>query len=76
MARPPRKDSAKVAFGVIAGMGIPSASLAPVAVAASVFLLNAVTNIGIEAICEGCAEEQAECKGALKEAAKEKNQKT
>lgn len=69
------KDSVKVAFGVIAGMGIPTASIAPVAVAASVFLLNAVTNIGIEAICEGCAEEEAERKKALKEAAKEKSQK-
>ena len=49
------KDSVKVAFGVIAGMGIPTASVAPAAVAVSVFLLNAVTNIGINALCEGCA---------------------
>jgi hypothetical protein len=69
------KDSVKVAFGVIAGMGIPTASIAPVAVAASVFLLNAVTNIGIDAMCEGCAEEEAERKKSLKEAAKEKKQK-
>src|SRR5262245_59328766 len=46
------KDSVKVAIGVVAGMGIPTASLGPVAVAASVFLLNAITSIGIEAMCE------------------------
>ena len=68
------KDSVKVALGAIAGMGIPTASIAPVAVAASVFLINAVTNIGVDAICEGCAEEEAERKKALKEATKEKKQ--
>lgn len=66
------KDSVKVALGAIAGMGIPTASIAPVAVAASVFLINAVANIGINAMCEGCAEEEAERKKALKEAAKKK----
>jgi hypothetical protein len=69
------KDSVKVAFGVIAGMGIPTASIAPVAVAASVFLLNAVTNIGVQAICEGCAEEEAERKKTVKEASKDKRQR-
>ena len=49
----------KVAYGVLAGMGIPTASIAPVAVAASVFLLNVVLKVGIEAVCEGCAEEAA-----------------
>jgi hypothetical protein len=68
------KDSVKVALGVIAGMGIPTASIGPVAVAASVFQLNVIANIGVEAICEGCAEEEAERKKALKEAAKEKKQ--
>jgi hypothetical protein len=46
------KDSVKVAFGALASLGITTASIAPIAVAASVFLLNAVANIGIEAICE------------------------
>jgi hypothetical protein len=69
------KDSVKVAVGVIAGMGIPTASIGPVAVAASVFLLNAVANIGIEAVCEGCAEEEAARTNAPKAAAKEKDQK-
>ena len=69
------KDSVKVAFGVIAGMGIPTASIAPVAVAASVFLINAVTNIGIDAICEGSLEEEAAGKKDLKEAAKVQKQK-
>ena len=53
------KDSVKVAYGVLAGMGIPTASIAPVAVAVSVFLLNVVTKIGIEAVCQGCSEEEA-----------------
>ena len=48
-----------MAYGVLAGMGIPTASIAPVAVAVSVFLLNVVTKIGIEAVCEGCSEEEA-----------------
>ena len=69
------KDTAKVTLGAIAGMGIPTASIAPVAVAASVFLINAVTNIGIAAMCEGCAEEEAERQKALKEAAKEQHPK-
>lgn len=69
------KDSVKVAFGAIAGMGIPTASVAPVAVAVSVFLLNAVTNIGIAAVCEGSTEDEVERKRALEEAAKEKYQK-
>jgi hypothetical protein len=66
------KDSVKVAFGAIAGMGIPTASVAPLAVAASVFLLNAVANIGIEAICEGCEEDEAAREKAQKEAPPEK----
>ena len=55
------KAAVRVSYGWIAAMGIPSASLAPVAVAAAVFLINAAVNIGIDAICEGCAEaEKAE----------------
>lgn len=54
------KDSVKVAFGALAGMGIPTASIAPIAVAASVFLLTVVANIGIQAVCEDCDEEDAE----------------
>jgi hypothetical protein len=50
------KDSVKLAYGIAAGMGISTASLGPVAVAASVFLINVLTKIGIEAICEGTVE--------------------
>jgi hypothetical protein len=39
-------------------MGIPTASVAPIAVAASVFLLNLIAKVGIEAICEGCIDEE------------------
>jgi hypothetical protein len=52
------KDAVKVAYGVIAGMGIPTASLGPAAVAATVFLMNVLAKAGIEAVCEGCAEEE------------------
>ena len=52
------KDAVKVAYGVMLGMGIPTASLAPAAVAATVFLLNVLAKAGIEAVCEGCAEEE------------------
>lgn len=38
----------------LAAMGVPTGSLAPVAVAATVFLLNAAANIGIKTVCEGC----------------------
>lgn len=48
----------KVAFGALTGLGIPTASIAPIAVALTVFLLNVVANVGIEAICEGCAEDE------------------
>ena len=65
------KDSVKVAYGILAGMGIPTASLGPIAVAASVFLLNVAVKAGVEVICEGCAEEEA----ARKEEAKAKNKK-
>jgi hypothetical protein len=43
--------------GILVGMGIAAHSLAPVAVAATVFLLNVLLNIGIKAICEGCEQE-------------------
>lgn len=52
------KSAVKVSYGVLAGMGISAASLGPVAVAASVFLINVLLNVGIETLCEGCAEEE------------------
>jgi hypothetical protein len=67
------KDAVKVAYGVIAGMGIPTASLAPAAVAATVFLLNVLLKAGIEAVCEGCAEEEAGRDEARKQATGEKS---
>ena len=66
------KDAVKVAYGVLAGIGIPTVSIAPVAVAATVFLLNVVAKIGIEAVCEGCAEEEAAREKARKAAPKAK----
>jgi hypothetical protein len=51
------KAAVRVSYGWLAAMGVPAGSLAPVAVAASVFLLNVAVKIGIDAICEGCAEE-------------------
>lgn len=47
------KSVVRVSYGWLAAMGIPSASLALVAVAASVFLLNVLVKVGIDAICDG-----------------------
>jgi hypothetical protein len=52
-------DAVKMSFAALAGMGFSTANLPAVAVAATVFLLNLVTKIGIEAVCEGCAVEEA-----------------
>ncbi len=52
------KAAVRTSYVWLAAMGIPTASLAPVAVAASVFLLHAVTKIGIAAVCEGCAAQE------------------
>ena len=48
------KDAVRISYVWLAAMGIPQAALAPVAVAATVFLLNVLINIGIEAVCEDC----------------------
>ena len=69
------KDAVKMSLSALTGFGISTAAVPTVAVAASVFLINAVTNIGIAAMCEGCAEEEAERQKALKEAAKEQHPK-
>lgn len=61
------KDAVKMSLAALTGMGISTANVPVLAVAASVFLLNVVGNIGIEAICEGSAEEEAERQKALKE---------
>ncbi len=53
------KTAVRTSYLWLAAMGIPTASLAPVAVAATVFLLNVVAKVGIETVCEGCAEEEA-----------------
>lgn len=53
------KDAVRLSLGFLAGIGIASSLLAPAAVAAAVCLINAITKIGIDAICEGCAEEDA-----------------
>jgi len=51
------KSAVKVGYGALLGMGIPTASLGPVAVAATVFLLNVALKVGIDAVCEGCRQE-------------------
>ena len=66
------KDAVKMSLAALAGMGISTANVPALAVAATVFLLNVVTRIGIEAVCEGCAEEEAAREKARKEAADEK----
>ena len=51
------KDTVKSSYFWLAAMGISAHVLNPVAVAATVNLLNAVLNIGIQAICEECGEQ-------------------
>ena len=51
------KDAVKTSYVWLAAMGISQASIAPVAVAATVFLLNVLINIGIEAMCEDCGDD-------------------
>ena len=65
------KSAVRTSYVWLAAMGIPAASLGPVAVAATVFLLNAVLNIGIEAVCEGCEEEEKAREEELKKSAGE-----
>jgi hypothetical protein len=52
------KSAVRCSYVWLAAFGIPTGSLAPAAVAATVFLLNVVVKVGIEAVCEGCAEEE------------------
>ena len=68
----PSKDAVKVSLSVLTGMGIATATAPTVAVAATVFLLNVLAKAGIEAVCEGCAEEEAARDEARKKAAAEK----
>jgi hypothetical protein len=69
----PSKDAVKVSVSVLAGMGFATATVPTLAVAATVFLLNVLTKAGIEAVCEGCAEEEAARDEARKKAAAEKS---
>lgn len=58
------KSAVRVSYAWLAAMGIPTASVAPAAVAATVFLLNVLVKVGIDAVCEGCAEEKSSGKEA------------
>lgn len=66
------KDAVKMSLAALTGMGVSTANVPVVAVAATVFLLNVVTKIGIAAVCEGCAEEETARDEARKKAAEEK----
>lgn len=68
------RDAVKMSLAALGGMGVSTANIPVLAVPATVFLLNAVANIGIEALCEGCAQEEGERQRALREAAKRKDQ--
>lgn len=68
----PSKDAVKVTMGVLTGMGVATAAVPTLAVAATVFLLNVLAKAGIEAVCEGCAEEEAAREQARKQAGDEK----
>jgi hypothetical protein len=47
------KAAVRTSYVWLAAMGIPTGSIGPLAVAATVFLLNVIAKIGIEAVCEG-----------------------
>jgi hypothetical protein len=68
----PSKDAIKVTVSVLTGMGVATATVPTLAVAATVFLLNVLAKAGIEAVCEGCAEEEAAREKAGKQSAPEK----
>ncbi|CAN5455401.1 hypothetical protein BH24GEM3_BH24GEM3_16750 [soil metagenome] len=51
-------SAVRVSYAWLAVMGIPTGSLAPLAVAATVFLLNVMVKVGIDAVCEGAAGER------------------
>ena len=61
-----------MSLAALAGMGLSTANVPALAVAATVFLLNVVAKIGIAAVCEGCADEEAARDKARKKAAEEK----
>jgi hypothetical protein len=50
------KSAVRVSYAWLAAMGIPTASVAPVAVAATVFLLNVALKVGIDTVCEGASD--------------------
>lgn len=54
------KAAVRVSYGWLAAIGVATGSLAPAAVAASVFLLNVLVKVGIEAVCEGCQQQSDE----------------
>ena len=43
----------RISYAWLAAMGLPIASVAPLAVAETVFLLDVVLKVGIETVCEG-----------------------
>lgn len=69
----PSKDAVKVTVSILAGMGVATAAVPTLAVAATVFLLNVLAKAGIEAVCEGCAEDEAARAKARQKAAEEKS---
>jgi len=54
------RAAVRTSYVWLAAMGIPTASIAPLAVAATVFLLNVAVKVGIETICEQCVAEDAQ----------------
>ncbi|MGH8567261.1 MAG: hypothetical protein ACREXU_04405 [Gammaproteobacteria bacterium] len=48
----------RVSYAWLAAMGIPTASLAPAAVAAAVFLVNVLVKVGIDAVCEAAPQDR------------------
>ncbi len=53
------KDAVKMTLAALASIGAATGNIPVIAVAATVFLLNVVTKIGIDAVCEGCQADTA-----------------
>ncbi len=49
-----RKSAVRISYGWLAAMGVPTGSLAPATVAATVYLLTVLANVGIETLCDAC----------------------
>jgi hypothetical protein len=53
------KDAVRISYVWLAAMGLPTLSIAPAAIAVTVFALNVALKLGIDVFCEDCVKEAA-----------------